>query len=108
MFVDSLADKVGLIEIIAKLCSGRIDHNSVLTNWGIVDIFLNSDHSDTQKNDPLKGFLFYPYLIEMDLETNIERSEYVQRIRLLLEGLRSSGYKVVAACDFEDEITIPK
>lgn len=92
------------INIIVDFSNGTKEFsNSVYSNYLDVEINHNDEHDEFMKKK-LKGFLYFPYYLEVNALKNIEYNVYLQQLKNLINFLRSKGFQVVAICDFEDEL----
>lgn len=77
---------------------------TIKTNWGEIDLRKNSDFNPEQlKSDP-EDFVFWQYYLDIVPEKEVEESNYISQIAKLLDELSSESIKVVASCDFEDDL----
>jgi hypothetical protein len=103
IFVLSAVERNTISQHVARLLGGRQEGNSVVFNWGVIDVLRNDD-ADCTRVTGTDGFLHFPYLIEAEPKDELDRGQYVSLIGRLLESFWSSRYGAVAACDFEDEL----
>lgn len=103
IFVLAAAERDVITRHIASHLGGQRDGNSVVCDWGVVDVLKNDD-ADCARASGADGFLHFPYLIETEPDAGFERDRFVGRIGSLLESLWSNCYGAVAACDFEHEL----
>lgn len=82
---------------------------NIETNYLYISIDKNSDFSPSNIADPIDGFLYYPFIIEVNpidfKETyeNFHDAElYLKNVLHLVSHMRKKGYELVPACDFED------
>ncbi|WP_236886702.1 hypothetical protein [Clostridium beijerinckii] len=69
-----------------------------------IDLRKNKDFSSkdsVRKND---GFLYSRYYLDIEPKKNIMQEQYISSIATILEKLWTLVYKVVTACDFEEEL----
>ncbi|WP_242976342.1 hypothetical protein [Clostridium diolis] len=69
-----------------------------------IDLRKNKDFSSkdsVRKND---GFLYSRYYLDIEPKENIMQEQYISSIATILEKLWTLGYKVVTACEFEEEL----
>ena len=61
---------------------------------------------ESRSQDPADAFLFWRYYIDIEPKEEVEKSVYIAFISKLLLDLRSQGINAVAACGFEDELSV--
>lgn len=103
IFVLAATERDTLTRHVVDHLGGQRDGNSVICDWGVVDILKNDD-ADCARTAGPDGFLHFPYLMETEPDEDFGRARFVSRIGSLLESLWSSSYGAVAACDFEQEL----
>ncbi len=104
IYVDSKADKRQLLDLIAGMISGSIKMRTVSSPELEVDLFVNEDFDEKRRLQNGDQFLFYRYYLDVEPSESARRERYVESVGKLLERLWQSGYKAVAACDFESEL----
>ncbi len=100
IFVNYQGDKPTLLNVLAKeLETESIDINTLLFPWG--DLYIGrNDEYDPKKVQRTDGFLYYPYLLDMEITT----TDYVAITDVILDYLRQQGVEAVAACDYEEKL----
>ncbi|MDI9866333.1 hypothetical protein QM480_18480 [Flectobacillus sp. DC10W] len=72
-----------------------------------LDIFYyidSNDEGDKEKAmDTVYGFLFFPYVVELDSDI-VSLSTLISFIKNVLFQLENNNIKVVASCDYENEL----
>lgn len=104
VFVDCELDKARLSEFIISKLEGRVDAWEIFTNSSVMSICINKDSNKKMSNDPVDGFLFYPYYLEIEPVNGVDQRDYISNITRLLQSLWEAGFCAVSACDFEDEL----
>jgi hypothetical protein len=104
ILVDSDLPKDQVVDTVSRMVSGTVDHGTIVTDWSEIDVVKNDDFDAVKRHKRPDGFLFYRYYLDMEPEARVLRQDYVNAIGKLLEGLWATGWKAVAACDFEDEL----
>jgi hypothetical protein len=106
LFVDSTSDENQLLALIASITSGTIESKTGTVLSADFELYLdeNDDFDETRRLQGEDQFLFYRYYLDVEPTENAPRERYVNAVGNLLEGLWRSGYKAVAACDFEGEL----
>lgn len=103
IFVLAPCDRETLAGYVASVLNGRRQSHSIHCCFGVVDVIRNDD-ADNSKMSGENGFLFFPYLIELEPEEAFDRRQFVGTVGSLLEALWERYYSAVAACDFEIEL----
>ena len=100
IFVNYQGDKTTLLDALAKeLQAESIDINTLLFPWG--DLYIGrNDEYDPKKVQRTDGFLYYPYLLDMEITI----TNYVAITDTILDYLRQQGVEAVAACDYEEKL----
>jgi len=100
IFVNYQGDKTTLLDALAKeLQAESIDVNTLLFPWG--DLYIGrNDEYDPKKVQRTDGFLYYPYLLDMEITI----TNYVAITDTILDYLRQQGVEAVAACDYEEKL----
>ena len=76
IFVNYQGDKPTLLNVLAKeLQAKSIDVNTLLFPWGDLYISCNDEY-DPEKVQKVHGFLYYPYLLDMEITTTELCSHY--------------------------------
>jgi hypothetical protein len=69
-----------------------------------VDVRGNPDADPARADASPDGFLFFPAVLDIEPNPDVDRRIYIERVGRLLEKLWSDGLRAVAACDFEAEL----
>lgn len=85
-----------------SLFEGRFRRNTMDLDQVVVEVRDNPDSTDAGKNGD--NFVLWPVLVELDAEGKPEGSDIVAETTRTLTSLWDSGYRAVAACDFEDRL----
>lgn len=98
-FVFSGVEESELRRILVDMLQGVLSGRSIVAEEAIADVRKNPDSDDSQDDD----FLYWPLIVDVQL-LNRERRTAVGSVREVLNTLWNRGYRVIAACDFEDEL----
>ena len=90
LFVDCDRSLDALEDLVAKQARRELDF----------DIQRNDEFDPNRRSD----FLFSRYYFDIEPAPRTEESDYVAAVASLVEDLRKSGCRAVAACDFEDAL----
>lgn len=75
----------------------KTELNTLVTSWGEVYIAHNDEY-DPKRAEETDGFLYYPYLLDMEITT----PDYIALTNRLLQALYDAHAQAVPACDYED------
>lgn len=100
IFVRGEAGRQAVLVVVANVLNAEVDGWSVANRVLSLEVRGNDEFDAARAGD----FLFWPFLVEVQGETGVERFEIVAGVRDLLEGLWIAAFDAVAACDFEDEL----
>lgn len=103
IFVNTELSSDQFIDWLSDRFIGEVDGRSLVTPIFEIDVIGNGDFDKDKVSDP-KGFVFYPYYLEIDESDDVDVKVYVSEVSRLLELLWSVGTDAVAACEFEDEL----
>ena len=100
IFVNDQGDKPTLLNVLAKEFQAENIHiNTLLFPWG--DLYIGrNDEYDPKKVQRTDGFLYYPYLLDMEITT----TDYVAITDTILDYFRQQEVEAVAACDYEEKL----
>ena len=100
IFVNDQGDKPILLNVLAKEFQAESIHiNTLLFPWGDVYIGRNDEY-DPEKVQKVHGFLYYSYLLDMEITT----TDYVAITDTILDYFRQQEVEAVAACDYEEKL----
>ena len=108
VFVDTPRDANSILASIASFVGGATQGLTVVSETLEVDVRRNEDF-DPQKQGCENAFLFYRYYLDVvptQYLAESRRSQYIAVVASILSMLKDSGCRVVAACDFEDELSV--
>src|SRR5690606_12348537 len=95
--------KDALINLIAHVTGGLVHLRTVSSTRLEIDVVRN-DEFDAVRKQNVNGFLFYPYYLDVEARSGVEREQYIDAVRELLQSLWRASADAVPACDFEDEL----
>lgn len=104
IFVSTDMNRSLLSDLIASLLEGEKAGLLINTGSMALEVIDNEDADSSKQQDPERGFLYYPFCLDIEPAEPIVESDYIRDIGKLLTALRSHGCKAVAACDFEDQL----
>lgn len=104
IFVDFSGTREDFLQLLLTITGGHRDSSLVLGSVADLSTVSNDESDSSRIDDPVEGFLFYRYKVEIEPLRGAGRSEYIIFISHLLEALWTAGCRAVAACDFEDEL----
>lgn len=103
LFVHAPMTRDELVDWFARSEGGRVRLRTITTQTMELDVSSN-DESDPQRADKDDGFLYFPFIVDVTPAENAGRDAYVARVDAVMRSMRAAGMRVVAACDFEDEL----
>lgn len=105
IFVDTECDMDFLINKINELVYGQKKLiRTIVTKFGELDINKNEDFDTEKRCSKPDGFLYSRYYLDVEPNEQIEQEDYIASISKFLQDLWKNGFKVVIACDFEEEL----
>ncbi|MDE6662794.1 MAG: 1,4-dihydroxy-6-naphthoate synthase [Lachnospiraceae bacterium] len=105
VYINSNLEIEELYQYINERASGRLEPIRIIkTDWGEIDLRRNSDFNPSILENNPEDFVFWRYYLDIEPEKGIDETRYIARISKLLEELKSENIKVIASCDFEEEI----
>lgn len=69
-----------------------------------VEVRPNEDANERLRGSQENGFLYYPYLLEVDALPGQSIEQQMALVSAILELLWARQFNAVAACDFEDRL----
>lgn len=97
-------DAVSAPRVVARLREALgIEDNGPELTVGPVRVSGEPNHYATGRRAHPSDFLEWPTVLECEAPAGTQ-AEVVQAVTAVLEALWRSGFKAVAACDFEDEL----
>lgn len=103
LFVQAQMTRDELVQWLARSVGGRVRLRTIATQTMELDVSSN-DESDAQRADLNDGFLYFPFIVDVTPAENAVRDPYVAGVDAVMRSMRGAGMRVVAACDFEDEL----
>lgn len=104
IFIDTNEDRERVLNSITDIVSGAIYRWTIISDSMEIDLRKNEDFSEKEIIIKEDGFLYSRYYLDIDSKENVKQEQYILSIATLLENLWTLGYKVVTACDFEEEL----
>lgn len=90
--------------MINDILTGELEPiRTIKTEWGELDLRYNSDFDAERLKKNVDDFIFWPYYLDIEPNNGIEQM-YIEKIAMLINHLKSKNIKVIASCDFEDEL----
>lgn len=78
----------------------------ISTGWAAIGLDENDEYDPVLADDKDKGFLYYRFLVDIEPENDVDLQTYLVKLKKLIMHLRGLGFKVTAACDYEDELAL--
>ena len=105
VYVDGASNSTSLISTIADVANGQVKRRTVRTPFLEVDVFDQSRHVKADAGD---DFVYWPSYLEVFAADGVSFDAFVQAMADLLDGLGERGLRVVASCDFEEQIRVAR
>ncbi|WP_227271267.1 hypothetical protein [Roseobacter weihaiensis] len=103
LYIDYWDEFEALAESATELLAGTRSGRSIIASAMELDLEVSLDVNPGRQNEE-DGFLFYPYGAFIEPNGTAKPDKHISDLSQLVIGLRGKGAKVVASCDFEDEI----
>lgn len=101
LYLDWKADRQHVAAKLADLADGTADgHGHVLAPPHDLDLETNDEYQPSSAD-----FLFYRYLVEVGSGADATEPQHIELLCTLMRGLYEAGASVVAASDFEPQLT---
>jgi adenylate cyclase class IV len=105
LFVDINKPREFVVDIIQKSTNGNKIAHFIDCDWASFDVRDNDESSRWKAaNSGEDGFLYFKYIIDSEKNEHTNIDSYIKHIHDLIQTLKNLGAKVVAACDFEDQL----
>lgn len=104
VFIDTNEERLGLLSSIKDVVLGTTERWTITSNSMELELRKNDDFNESLRFEKQDGFLYSRYYIEIEPIADTKQEQYISSVSMLLENLWALGYKVVAACDFENEL----
>ena len=104
IFLDTDNEKTSVVEEVSKIVNGTVKGSAIVTEQAEIFLFNNGDFSEKKRNQGSDEFLYYRYYLDVEPIEDVDGKDYIGEISTLLTELWDSGFKVIASCDFEDEL----
>lgn len=104
IFIDTNEEREFVLNLIEDIVLGVIDRWTIISDSMEIDLRKNEDFSSKDRVRKKDVFLYSRYYLDIEPKENIRQEQYILSVATLLEKLWTLGYKVVTACDFEEEL----
>ncbi|GHB51665.1 hypothetical protein GCM10010347_21840 [Streptomyces cirratus] len=102
IYVDA-PDPEAVIEALAHLADGPVDAHVLRAGSVLLHVGHNGYASDIG-GDPVAPFLRWEVTTDCEAPSATTAEDVVEAVATVLRTLWSSGYRALAACDFENEL----
>lgn len=104
IFLNAKISKKDLIRSVADTGKFFVENSSLSNHTIAIDIEDNEDFNSKVILEKKDEFLYYPYYLDVFKHESEDYLSYLGTLKDLIEHLRSIGFDVVAACDFEEDL----
>lgn len=105
IYVDTDMGHPGFVIMISDFLDGEIFLRNIDSEYLSISVMKNEDYDSEKKEAAESGaFVFYRYYLEVDPSEGVDYQTFVKQVKLLVNFLRSKGFRTVPSCDFEDEL----
>ena len=102
VYVAGAPDIAALKALVADTAGTAVERRTVRTALLEVDVFDQSRHVPAEAGD---DFVRWPYYLEIEAaDDQVTFDAFLAAIAGLLNGLRTRGLRVMASCDFEEQL----
>ena len=77
---------------------------TIKMSWGEIDVRKNEDFCPQKLVDDPEDFVFWKYYLDIEPKEGVDENDYIDQIAKLLGKLKAGNFKVVASCDFEEDL----
>ena len=96
------ADKELIRSLLQKNLSVDWIKNEAVLQYGEISLINNSDFNNNLLYDFPDGFLFFPWILEIDFIPDTDINLCIDVVNKITSALWHSNITAVVACDFED------
>jgi hypothetical protein len=108
VFVKTKKSEIELINIINDFLKGEIQSRNIDSRHVSLSVIKNKSTDFNCTNDPLDGFLYYPFYLEIEPSESIALDEYIHTVKELITFLRGKGFTIIPSCSFENKLNEDK
>lgn len=104
LYVDGSANLEELATLLLQIVDGKRVGRTISTSSFEIDLEKSEDFDPIRSNE-VDGFLFWSMGAYLEpLSNSISEKSYIVAVSTLIKEMRERGLRVVASCDFEDDI----
>lgn len=108
VFVKTNKNEIELIHIINDFLKGEIRSRNIDSTHVSLSVIKNKNTGFNRMNDPIDGFLYYPFYLEIEPSQPIRRAAYIHTVKGMIAFLREKDFIAIPSCNFEDELNEDK
>lgn len=100
IYLDNNLKKKELLTFLADILHGSVELNTIIVSWGYIYVEENDDFDLKKMNVAENGFVYYPFMLEIEPKEDTEEELYINNVYKLLDKLRELNMKSVLSSDF--------
>ena len=104
LYIESDRSLEEITNTIKNFTDGSKSNKTILTDMFEIDVEESLD-ADKEYIDKEDGFLFYRFNVYVEPNSDDEYKKYIKSLSKLISDLRTNGARVVASCEFEQDIS---
>jgi hypothetical protein len=101
LYVSKIESFENLIEILRLSFEFSVQGRELSMSFGEISILENSDYDIEKEKEYPDGFLFFTFLLEVEIDENYSIEDCVKIIDSILHALWSKDITAIASCDLE-------
>ncbi len=91
-----------LIGILNEYARGEIDLNVIYFDGYTLSVIRNKEYDEEKFMKNKSDFIFYPFFLELEAESNIEFNEYLKVVTDFFLLLKAKGINTTVSSNFEN------
>lgn len=106
IYLDAGEEIHSLLQITANFFENtEVYENLIIILDGDIYLTMNKNYHLINKQNSIDGFLFYRYKFEIKPNRALGKDNAVKLVSVMLENFLLNGYKSVAVCDYDSELS---
>jgi hypothetical protein len=104
VYVDGAARVDELVTMLAAEFGGGAAGREITAGGTVLEVRASEGYDPARRHDPLNGFLYFPYCVEVTALAGQDRAAHIAVTRRALEALWARNLTAVASCDYEQAL----